>query len=369
MPVGVNQREPYIGLSASKAIEKADQIEARQIKAAKAKIAAQKLRGAEADRLLSEARKPRISTTTVLKHRDNVAAVFKYLQSRLHVAIKNPFGGIRPDRVGKSDLRDQRARFSAEQIRGIFSSPIWVGSKSRYYITAPGKIVLKDHRYWIPLIACLTGMRPEEICQLWLDDIVKESGIHCFDIWAGPERQLKTPASERRVPVPDLLLRLGLLERVEALRSKGEYRLFPELKRSSKTDPRTGLGKLGPSLTRCLGRYFDHLELADVNQTFYSLRHTFASALREAGVAIEDIRDLIGHKQAGSESERRYVKRRRVLQLKELIERLDYGLTVVERNGEAHLSVREDPAACPPAPTKARGRARKQAPKPAADPI
>jgi integrase len=345
MPVGVNQRKPYIGLSASQAIEKADQIESQQIELAKMKIAAQKLKGASADRLLSEARVGRISTTTVIKHRDHVAAVFTHLQSRLHVAIKNPFDGIRPDRVEKSDVRDDRERFSAEQIRRIFASPIWTGTRSRYYIATKGKIVVKDHRYWVPLIAGLTGMRLEEICQLWLDDIVRVDGIVCFDIWEGPERQLKTAASARRVPIPDTLIRLGLLSRVEELRARGEYRLFPALKRSTKIDPRTKLGKLGPSLTRSIGRYFRGLELADAKQAFYSFRHTVATALDEAGVATKDINDLLGHKQGGSESQRRYIKRKRVLQLKALLERVDFGLKVVERNGEPHLSIGEPPAA------------------------
>jgi integrase len=155
---------------------------------------------------------------------------------------------------------------------------------------------------------------------------------------------LKTAASARRVPIPDTLIRLGLLNRVEELRARGEYRLFPALKRSTKIDPRTKLGKLGPSLTRSIGRYFRGLELADAKQAFYSFRHTVATALDEAGVATKDINDLLGHKQGGSESQRRYIKRKRVLQLKALLERVDFGLKVVERNGEPHLSVGEPPA-------------------------
>jgi hypothetical protein len=66
-------------------------------------------------------------------------------------------------------------------------------------------------------------MQLEEICQLWLDDIVNIDGISCFQIWKGPERQLKNDTSGRMIPIPDALIRLGLLTRVDALQ-------FPKLR-------------------------------------------------------------------------------------------------------------------------------------------
>src|SRR5262249_4451784 len=98
--------------------------------------------------------------------------------------------------------RKDREKYSDPQVRRIFSSPIWTGCKSVYYFVSAGTQIVKNENYWVPVIACLMGMRLEEICQLWLDDIIDEGGVWCIDIWEGPEPQLKNGPSARRIPIP-----------------------------------------------------------------------------------------------------------------------------------------------------------------------
>jgi integrase len=338
MPVGVGQRHPYIDISASGAIEKADEIEAQQAEQAEIRIKREKIKGADADKLRQDAHVNRLSIGSMIKYRDHCNAVFKHLQAILHVSSKNPFSGIRPKKKKKSDIRDDREKYTDDQIRRIFSSPIWTGCKSAYFFAIAGALIEKNENYWVPIIAALMGMRLEEICQLWLDDIIDVDGIWCIDIWDGPERQLKNGPSARRIPIPDLLIKLGLLEHKEKLRGEGKYRLFPALERCGKKDKRTGLKKLGPSMTRSMGRYFRIHKLADANQLFHSFRHTFASKLDEMDVPIKAINDLMGHLQGGSESSRRYIKRDQLLKLKGYMERVDFGFQLVQIGGEWHFA-------------------------------
>ena len=94
----------------------------------------------------------------------------------------------------------------------------------------PGRTIIRDEKFWLPLIAVFSGMRQEEICQLSLEDVRETNGIAYFDINDRGARTLKNRTTVRRVPVHDELVRLKLLRRVEALRGKREMRLFPELR-------------------------------------------------------------------------------------------------------------------------------------------
>ena len=83
-------------------------------------------------------------------------------------------------------------------------------------------------------------MRLNEICSLYLDNIILKSGNHrekrwCFNISEEkhrPDKKLKTQSSRRIIPIHDTLIDLGLIELVELLKKRqvGRDRLFRELK-------------------------------------------------------------------------------------------------------------------------------------------
>ncbi len=66
--------------------------------------------------------------------------------------------------------------------------------------------------HWLPLIQFTIGPRPEEAAALRKDLVRLRDGILCFAFEMRPDARQKNEASERLVPVSDLLLRLGFAE-------------------------------------------------------------------------------------------------------------------------------------------------------------
>ena len=67
-----------------------------------------------------------------------------------------------------------------------------------------GDEIIRDAIYWCPLIVATAGLRPEEALRLAKDDVVRRNGILAFHV-----HDSKTKSSERFIPVPAILLRLG----------------------------------------------------------------------------------------------------------------------------------------------------------------
>ena len=79
-------------------------------------------------------------------------------------------------------------------------------------------------RRWLPWLAALSGARIGELAQLWAEGIKNENGVHFMEIKAALDGgSLKTPNSERRVPLHPILIEDGFLDFVK---TKGEGPLF-----------------------------------------------------------------------------------------------------------------------------------------------
>ena len=137
---------------------------------------------------------------------------------------RNPMRGLRlPDNVGK---RDKRHPFSAEQLRSIFNAPLYRGCQDgdRGY-AKPGNHHPRNFRVWVTLLALHSGMRLGEITQLDVADIRSFEGIPCFVISEASlvgcsDKNLKTGASERIVPIHRSLIECGFLDYVEEQRKR-----------------------------------------------------------------------------------------------------------------------------------------------------
>jgi len=79
-------------------------------------------------------------------------------------------------------------------------------------------------RRWLPWLAALSGARIGELAQLWAEGIKNENGVHFMEIKAAPDGgSLKTPNSERQVPLHPALIKDGFLDFVK---TKGKGPLF-----------------------------------------------------------------------------------------------------------------------------------------------
>lgn len=228
---------------------------------------------------------------------------------RLHMAI----------RKARQEVREERDQFTIEELRTLFHSPIWTGCKSLERRKEPGTVVIRDWKFWVPLIGAFTGMRREEICALKVDDIEKVDRVWIVNLRKSKMR-LKTPGSPRYVPVHDTLLNIGLLNDLVDGR-KGEEWLFPDLTPSALTNRRgEPFGKWFTPLRRELGIYRPEV-------VFHSFRHTVSTALHNAEAHHPFIEEIIGHESGERQSElARYTKETIVANLKATIDRLDYGI-------------------------------------------
>jgi integrase len=152
--------------------------------------------------------------------------------------------------------------------------------------------------FWLPLLGLYTGARLEELCQLHVADIRQEdgSGVWFLDINDQGSKHLKTEAGKRPVPIHPALVELGLLDRVKALRAKGEVRLFPGLK------VRPSTGNLSGTAGQWFTRYRRNCGVGGAGgeksaKVFHSFRHTLITRAKFLGLDRRAVKELVGHEQ------------------------------------------------------------------------
>lgn len=200
----------------------------------------------------------------------------------------NPALNLKP--LGKEKLTadQKRGSFSEVQLTSFFRSGFYADA-------ADGKLdaykqTTRGWRFWMPLIALLSGMRAREIAQLLVCDIKQTAAgtwyIHVTDQGEGEERKrLKNISSRRRVPIHDELLKIGFLEFVEARKSKGPTsRLFRDLPENKYGDP------AAYALRRFNEAFLDNGMVRHERQTFHSFRHCFRDAIRRISAPQEFLR-------------------------------------------------------------------------------
>ena len=258
---------------------------------------------------------PRLSARTVQRHLSALASLWGdqieagEVANNIFANFKLP-SGKRP--------QDQRPMWSTDKLRELFDSPVWRGCRSAERRSKPGLHVIRDERFWLPLIALFSGMRQEEICQLHLADIRQESGRWVFDVNDAPPRQLKNRNGVRLVPIHNQLITLGLLDHADEVRSRGADRLFPTMSRGGADS------RLGHNYSKWFTRYRRDIGLYEGGLDFHSFRHSATTFLAHGGVSGPIIDKLTGHATAGETA--RYTKSFRIEQLSESINKLDAGL-------------------------------------------
>lgn len=218
---------------------------------------------------------------------------FAHIKPLLNWCVEQDFIEVNPAekvRFGRRK-RGERKRdpFSDAQMCAIFGSPAFAADAPR------------DARFWAVLIGAFQGLRVSEIGQLEVSDFSSPKGIPCIHVRAASdegestnvEKSLKTN-SERHVPIHPQLIEIGLLDRVEQMRSYGESRLFPEW----------GPNKRGNFANSSVPRWFSgtflrSLDIKRKGLAFHSLRHTFKDAARNANIARDRHDYFTGHAAPG----------------------------------------------------------------------
>jgi integrase len=183
-------------------------------------------------------------------------------------------------------------------------------------------MIIKDARFWLPLIALFTGMRLGEITQLRCGDVRQVDGVWVIDLNTSDGNRLKNFNSQRLIPIHSELLKIGLVDHAEKTNADGHERLWPKFWKNKH-------GCYSTAYSNWFSRYKNLIGLTDPKKTFHSFRHTFIDRLKQLDVPDGKIQELVGHANH-SITTGRYGKPYRPGALKEVIEVLDYGLDLRE---------------------------------------
>ena len=210
------------------------------------------------------------AATTVNDQMTILGGFFDYCIDNQVVNMVNPAKGLFI--VGASNKAESYEIFKAEELQKIFEPTLYCKQMD-----------LPDF-YWGPLIALFTGARIEEVASLDIEQIYEVKGIWIIDILKG-----KTDNAQRRVPVHDQLMALGLVDYVQSVCNAGYKKLFPHIQ--------PGTNGYRKNLSRMFGTYLDlpQVNIVDPLKVFHSFRHTVVTALTNAGVNDGLKRALVGH--------------------------------------------------------------------------
>jgi len=172
---------------------------------------------------------------------------------------------------------EERESFTSEDLEKIFSAPEIKENKTLFYIL---------------LLLVTTGARPNEVCQLWTDDVAIDPQTGQFYIINFVEdvarnQTLKTKTSKRKIYLNDLLVKAGF---ISYLSERGKGMVF-DLKRPALKNYSTFISE---DFTKILRR------LGITKKTMYCFRHTVISRMGSAFVHEKVNRDMVGHEGQGT---------------------------------------------------------------------
>lgn len=203
---------------------------------------------------------------------------------------------------GKNLVSLPRDSFDYEEVKEIFSQPLFQGCKTPSSIWKSGTYFVQSHIYWGYILLFLHGLRLGEIGQLDVGDIVEHNGVFYIDLRAFDPRggrvaiedlkKFKTAGSQRLVPLHPLVIELGLLDRAKELKERGCTALFPEWEPYPKPN---GEMRWGQPLTKSWQYLKKKIGINRADVTAYSTRHWFADFLDSTGISHKGRMMVMGH--------------------------------------------------------------------------
>ena len=236
--------------------------------------------------------KDAIDRVTAAKYFRFAASAFHWIEDE-GLIVASPATGLNVT-TPKSKKASARSSFSDKQLATLFTSPMFVGCRSANRRMTPGKLIIRDGFYWIPLIGALSGMRLGEIIQLALDEVDLDGAVPKFVIRENETLggTVKSDAGWRDVPIHRRLKELGFEDFVRARQlAKTHARLFHEV-------PYGADGSPSGEYSRWFGRRLDQIGLSQPGLVFHSFRGSFIGALTEIGAPAYLIKSVVGHDQA-----------------------------------------------------------------------
>lgn len=263
-------------------------------------------------------KKPVLTDRSVNRYLSSLSALCKWLVNNGYLE-NNPVTGM-------SLAKEHNVTtlpFTTDQLNTLFRSPLFTGCQSAdvwSLMAKKGNVLIRDHRYWVPLIMLFSGARPGEIGQLVLSDVREEQGrwiMHITTEGDGSKRT-KTKGSMRVVPLHPMLIKLGLVDYHKAQVAAGETELFPNAVRNAR-------GQMMAEFSREFSRYLSRIGIKEGRGiSLYSFRHGVTDALRRAGYLDEQFGLILGHTQGTTTGRYGILAHGMLEQRATLIDAIDY---------------------------------------------
>jgi integrase len=229
--------------------------------------------------------KDRLSIQTVNDNIMRTTAFFKWLQTEQYRS-----DSIAEDIkiVNKANPKEARSPFSSEDLSKVFNSNAFTNDLN---IT----LDKRPERVFIPLLGLYLGMRLNEACQLFEDDIIVKDGITCIQIPLEDNekgQRVKTKAGARVIPIHPTLIKAGFLDYVQLRRREAPKQLLWKTltltrdgyaKNMSSWFNKTLLPQVG--LKGLEGRKLD----------FHSFRHTVLDLYNNSSKEQRHYQAIVGH--------------------------------------------------------------------------
>ena len=271
-----------------------------------------------------EARKSKpefLAAKTQRDHFMGAASIFRYAVEMEWLDASPLRKQVVSSRLPKAERQD-KPMLSPDEMSKIFGSEEFIGERNALTNRERG-----EARFWVPLLCLFHGFRTNEVCQLLVADVKREDGIDFLHLRETDDegkkvKRLKSAASRRMVPLHSELVNMGFLELVERRKAAEDSFLFPSLEANRRGSKADGIGKWFGRLRNKLVK-----DLPDVQgaKGLHSLRHSFARACRDKGIARGIVWALGGWSDGrGRNSEGDYGSGYGLSTLREAIDKIEY---------------------------------------------
>lgn len=181
----------------------------------------------------------------------------------------------------------------------------------------------KPDLFFAPLISLATGMRVDEITQLYVSDVYQDGGVWVFDINNnGPDKEVKTPSSIRKMPLTAGLLQTNFLDYHARVKKQfGENSLlFPYLTKTASN----GYAK---NVSYNWTRYKQELITVDQDQkVFHSLRKNVGAGMVDLDIDLPMRKRILGHSMDGDVTHEVYGKEYALENIRAVLEQILHGI-------------------------------------------
>lgn len=227
----------------------------------------------------------RLSAKTKNGILSNYRTFFKWVIEETDIDIHNPFSNVS---FPKQKGAPKRRSFADNEARSILAYQCSHGSEARGF---------RNDIYWYPKVALYSGMRLNEMSALPLSHIKQVEGIWYFDLHG---LEVKNEASERTVPLAQYLLDLGILDYISDLKNRGEFYLFPQIRKGIDEPGSAGWGDpisrwFNRTLLKNLGIDSESERAKRYLISFHSLRRTLISTCVNNAEQHYLIKRIVGH--------------------------------------------------------------------------